>query len=521
MRAIFQWLALAPLLVFSGCRTLHSPPPPADSPAALSRAESDRAEALAHYSQALISQTTLGEAQNSLSHYRQAAAHDPSYLPLSLKVAVDYISRHDYTGAVAVLNQAFRHHPDSPEIQLVLGSLYQTQGKTREAIRAFRSAIRLAPERPGGYVRLATLHAVSLDRRNTLAVVDSGLARVKDPELLLDFCENAGRLYLVGKEAGSAALFFERILRRMPGREDIRELMARCHALEGRNREAIAEYQTLLKSHPDNSQLLVGLGELHEEEGEIALARDAFQRAMAGVPPEPMAFIRMAGLLLPDNPVEAIKLLDEATARFPTDVRVRVVLALFYMRVGKYGDAVDQFERVHNVIEKDEDAKRMVHPLFYYWYGGACDRAGRPADAERVMAKYLELNPGAPEALNTLAYLWAEQGRNLDQALEYVGRALLKEPKNGAFLDTLGWIHYKKGNYSLALENLVMALKKEGDDPTILEHVGDAHLALEQKGKALKMWWKSIRIEPGNNALREKMIRHGVEAGTLPPVKGK
>jgi tetratricopeptide (TPR) repeat protein len=137
------------------------------------------------------------------------------------------------------------------------------------------------------------------------------------------------------------------------------------------------------------------------------------------------------------------------------------------------------------------------------------------------MAKYLALNPGSAEALNTKAYLWAEQGRNLDQAMDYITKALVKEPSNGAYLDTLGWIHYKKGNYPLALKHLTLALKKEGDDPAILEHIGDTHLAMKQKSKALRMWWKSIRMGPDNKGLREKMIREGVDAGALPPMKRK
>lgn len=521
MRAILQWLALAPLLVLSGCRTLHSPPPPADPPAALSRADGDRAEALAHYSQALISEATQAEPRSSATHFRQAAAHDPGYLPLTLKVAVDHISSRDYPRAVEVLKQAATHHPDSFEIQLLLGSVYQVQEKPREAIRAFRSAIRLAPDRAAGYVRLATIHAVALDRRKALAVVDDGLDRVKDRTPILEFCESAGRLFLAGNDPDSAVLFLERILRQTPDREDIRELLARSYALGERTREAIAEYGQLLAKHPQSTQFLIALGELHEAEEDPAKAQELYRRALQGFPPEPMASIRLAGLLLPEHPAEAIGILDEAVARFPGDVRVPVVRGVFLMRLERYEEAVVQFERVYDLIGEDEGAARMVPPLFYFWYGGACERVGRFADAERGMEKYLTLNPGSPEALNTLAYLWAEQGRNLDQALDYIGKALLKEPDSGAYLDTLGWVHYRKGNYALALENLLRALKEEGDDPTILEHAGDTYLALKQERKALKMWWKSIRLEPGNKGLREKMIRRGVEAGTLPPVREK
>lgn len=519
MRAILQWLALAPLLVFSGCRTHHSPQTPDDSGFVLSRMDQDRAEALAHYSQALISEATLGEAQNGLAHFRQAAALDPSYLPLSLRVAVDYIARRDYTGAVSVLRQSAREHPRSAEVQLLLGSLFQSQGNTADAVRAFQFAIQLAPEKGDGYVRLATLYVVRQERQKALAVIDSGLVRAKDNAPLLELCDNVGKICIAGKDLRGAVQFFERIRRYKPEREEVRELLGGCYTLLGRFRDAAAEYDALMKKHPDSSRLLLLRGELFEEAGDLEQARQVYRRATTGVPPEPLAFIRLAGLEFDEDGGKAIRTLDEAVARFPDDVRIRLILAVFYMRLDRAEDAAAQFARVAAVVGRDEEAARRVQPSFYFWYAGMCERAGRQDDAERIMAKYLTINPGSAEAMNTLAYLWAEQGRNLDQAMDYISKALLKEPGNGAYLDTLGWIHFKKGNYPLAMENLTLALKKEGDDPAILEHIGDTWLALKRKDKALKMWWKSIRKDPENKGLREKMVREGVDARTLPPKK--
>jgi tetratricopeptide (TPR) repeat protein len=520
MRAIIQWLVLAPLLlVFLGCQSIRSLPSPVPSGSALSGADRALAEALAHYSQALIAEATLGESQAGVFHFRQAAASDPSYLPLNLKVAMDCLARKDYPGAAIFLNQTAKRHPDSVEVQLLSGTVFQAQGKTREAFRAFRAAIRLAPDRPEGYVRLATLQVVSLATRDALSVIDSGLARVKDKTSLLEFCETVGRIYLAGQDVANASLFFERIRRQSPERDEIREALGRCYIRLERNREAMTEYEALLKKHPGSSPVLMLLGGLYEEAGELDRAREFFQRATTGIPPEPQAFIRLASLQSEKNGEAAVKILDEAIARFPADVRVRVVQALLLMQRERYAEAVSRFEWVDHAIERDETAARLVQPFFYLWYGGACERAGRPADAERLVKKYLALNPDSPEALNTLAYLWAEQGQNLDQAMDFITRALQQEPDNGAYRDTLGWIHYKKGNPALALENLTLALKKEGDDPTILEHIGDTWLALKRQDKALRMWWKSIRLNPGNKGLRAKMIREGVSAAALPPSK--
>jgi tetratricopeptide (TPR) repeat protein len=519
MRAIIQWLVVAPILVFTGCQSFPSQPPPAASGAVLSGADQALAEALAHYSQALISEATLGETQEGLFHFRQAAAYDPSYLPLNLKVAMDCLARKDYTGAVCVLEQAAKRHPDSVEVQLLSGMVFQAQGKTREAFRFYRSAIRLVPDRPEGYVRLATLHAVGLATQDALSVIDSGLARVKNKDSLLEFCETVGRIYLAGQDARSAVLFLERVRRHNPERNEIREVLGRCYIRLGRNRDATAEYTALLKNHPDSSPILMVLGELYEEAGDTNRTREFFKRATTGIPPEPQAFIRLASLSFEKDDNAAGAILDEAISRFPDDVRVRVFRALLSMRRERYEEATSHFERVALIIERDEAAARLVQPYFYLWYGGACERAGRLDDAERLIKKYLVLNPDSAEGLNTLAFLWAEADRNLDQALDAITRALKKEPDNGAYLDTLGWIYYKKGNYPLAQEALTHALREEGDDPTILEHIGDAWLALKCPDKALRMWWKSIRMKPGNKGLRDKMIRGGVPAAALPPIK--
>jgi tetratricopeptide (TPR) repeat protein len=519
MRAIIQWLVVAPLLVFTGCQSFHSQPPPAASGTVLSGADHALAEALAHYSQALISEATLGEAQSGVFHFRKAVACDPSYLPLNLKVAMDCLARKDYTGAVCVLEQAAKRHPDSVEVQLLAGTVFQAQGKTREAFRFYRSAIRLAPDRPEGYVRLATLHAVGMATRETLSVIDSGLARVKNKTSLLEFCETVGRIYLAAQDARNAALFLERIRCHNPERDEIREVLGRCYIRLGRNREATAEYAALLKNHPNSSPVLMVLGGLYEEAGDTNKALEFFKRATTGIPPELQAFIRLASLSFEKDDNAAGAILDEAISRFPDDIRVRVVRALLSMRRERYEEATSHFERVAHIIERDEAAARLVQPYFYLWYGGACERVGRLEDAERLIKKYLVLNPDSAEGLNTLAFLWAEAGRNLDQAMDAITRVLKKEPDNGAYLDTLGWIYYKQGNFALALENLTLALKKEGNDPTILEHIGDTWLALKRPDKALRMWWKSIRLKPGNKGLRDKMIRAGVSAAALPPIK--
>ncbi|MEI8352643.1 MAG: tetratricopeptide repeat protein, partial [bacterium] len=105
------------------------------------------------------------------------------------------------------------------------------------------------------------------------------------------------------------------------------------------------------------------------------------------------------------------------------------------------------------------------------------------------------------------------------QALRHVTLALKQEPDNGAYLDTLGWIYFKKGDYAAAINPLARALKREGDSPTILDHLGDAWAAQKDQRKAVSFWRRSLKQDPANKAVREKLVQSGVDPGVLPFLK--
>ncbi len=516
MRAVIYCLALAPLLVLAGCGTVHYSSPPVTDGGSLSPSDSNRAEAMAHYSQALVSEVTLGEARSSLVHFRKASECDPSNFLLAVKVAVDFIGHKDYPGAVAVLKRTVPHHPESLELQLLLGTALQGMGNLDAARASFNSALRLAPGRHEGYVRLGVLHVLQGNPRKALRLVDAGLSRVKNTAPIVEFCVNVGQIYLTGGDAGNATPFVERAYRCNPGSDALRELLGRCYAADDRTRAAIAEFSALSEKAPKNSAYATMLGTLYERQEQWDKAQEAFKRAVGGYSPDPEAWFRLVALQIAKEPDAALATLEAWGKSCPADMKSYVFMALLYVQLERYEEALAQFERVEKEMEQDEAVARTVQPLFYFWYGEVCDKAGRSADAERLLKQYLSLCPDSPQALNALAYLWAERGRYLDQGLEYVTQALKAEPDNGAYLDTLGWICYKRGDFAGALRHLTRAARLEGDDPVILDHLGDTLARLGRQDKAIRMWRKSLERDPGQKAIREKLIQAGADKRKLP-----
>lgn len=95
-------------------------------------------------------------------------------------------------------------------------------------------------------------------------------------------------------------------------------------------------------------------------------------------------------------------------------------------------------------------------------------------------------------AMNNLAYILAIQGVNLDEALALAGKAVETDPDNGAYLDTIGWVFFKKERYAEALARLLQAEKLLPDDYEVQNHLGETYLKLNLKEKAVAVWERAL-----------------------------
>jgi tetratricopeptide (TPR) repeat protein len=507
MRAPLTWLAVVPLIFLVGCRTVYDRGASDRTRGAVQAEGTDLAEALAHYSQALIFESTLGGFDASLRHSRLAAEHDPSFLPMTLKVAAGYLTRKENDRALLVLNRAKIYHPESVEVRLLLGIVHQLSDHAVLAAREFNSAIRLAPARADGYVRLATLYAAEARLKKVLSTLDAALAKCRDHAVLSEFCDNMGRLYLQGGRPAEALQFFDRIRADQPDNPAIKELTARCRAALGDYRHAVTLLRELEASQPGNIKIVILLGEVYELQGDWVRAEECLIRGVQALPQDVMTWLQLANLQLRLSPDRALKTLREALTHNPGDISLRAFLARLYSRQQQFDAAIAEFEAIGRAAEKDPALARTLQPQFFFWYGTACEQGGRFQDAERLLERCIDLNPDFAQALNYLAYMWAAKNMNLDKAQEYVMRALKIHPEDGAFLDTLGWVYYQKGAFKESLTYLNKALDRMPDDPVIAEHLGDVWAALKNSRKAGRFWRLSLKQAPDNAAVRNKLNR--------------
>ncbi len=132
----------------------------------------------------------------------------------------------------------------------------------------------------------------------------------------------------------------------------------------------------------------------------------------------------------------------------------------------------------------------------YFARGAARERLGQPEGAEADLRRALTLSPEQPDVMNYLGYTWVDRGVRLEEGLAMLRRAAELRPNSGAVLDSLGWAHFKLGNYEDALGFLERAVELEPADPILNDHLGDAYWRVGRRVEARFQWRRVLTLEP-------------------------
>lgn len=226
-----------------------------------------------------------------------------------------------------------------------------------------------------------------------------------------------------------------------------------------RTAKAVEAVEAAIEAEPESASLQVLLGEVYLESGEADHAEEAYRKALELNPEEANAQLGLAILMRNRGELEpALKLLQSATALSPS-------------------------------------------ANHYFLTAGVLEQLGRGDEAIEALRLAVEADPGHTAALNNLAWLLAEQGTHLDEALSVAERARRLAGTASVF-DTLGWVRYKRGEYLQAERMFKQAIKRQ-PQPGYYYRLG---LVLEKSGKtpkALEAFQKSLQISDQSSVAEE------------------
>jgi tetratricopeptide (TPR) repeat protein len=184
-------------------------------------------------------------------------------------------------------------------------------------------------------------------------------------------------------------------------------------------------------------------------------------------------------------------------AKNPKSTELRIQLSEVYHRKGDLNNAIAVLQPARAAASKDPKLVMLV--------GSFLQEAGRYKEALAEYQHVLELLPDNPFVLNNLAFLLAESGGNLDEALQYAQRALGKSPGHPVLTDTLGWIYLKRGQKDSAVQTFSNLVRQEPKSAVYHYHYAMALLEKGDKQAARKEVENALTAQPDKDT--EQKIR--------------
>jgi len=148
----------------------------------------------------------------------------------------------------------------------------------------------------------------------------------------------------------------------------------------------------------------------------------------------------------------------------------------------------------------------LKDPGLLYTFAMSAEKAGHIDVMEKTLREILRKYPNDANSLNALGYSLADRNIKLSEAFNLISKAHQLSPKDSFILDSLGWVNFRLGKNSIALEQLQQAftMKPEAD---IAAHTGEVLWAMNRRPEAEDMWRQGQKIDANNPTLKETLKR--------------
>lgn len=548
-QALPKPLILVALMVLAGPAPARTQPVPRDIPEThylvgrLLEERGDDVEALAEYTAALRADTSaadievriaevsarLGETERSLEFAARALRHEPGHARALWLRGAALLNLDRPAEALASLEAAVAADSEQVDYWRTLARAAEQQDRIGEVSGYWRHIVQLDDSDGEAWFQLAAAEARLGHFQEADSLLDEAVAinPVRPGAIFLKgwIVENLGR-------REEAIELYRHHLQLHPGDQTARRRLVNQLVDAGRYDEAYREAVSVSRASPEDPEALQVEADLALRLGHDATARDLFDRMGAVAPDDPDVILQVVGVLARrGRGEEAVRRADAWAARHPGGLHGAMLAAQARSLAGRDDEAVAAARRVVSLAPDSLAPNALL--------AGILQSRKRYAEAESVWMEVqrrfpdrahvgLEIafcreqhgdlegavsaardalagDPEDAEALNFLGYLFADHDRDLSEAESLIGRALAKEPDNGAFVDSMGWVYYRQGRLEAARSELERAVRLSGGDPTVHEHLGDVYNGLRLFELAREQYRLSLQRDQGNQRVRSKL----------------
>ncbi|HSE31164.1 MAG TPA: tetratricopeptide repeat protein, partial [Pyrinomonadaceae bacterium] len=409
-----------------------------------------------------------GDVQNATAQVDEALKKDPrdrQALVLRARIRSIGAQPEGLKAALEDLNEVLHQEPNSrpglyfiAQTHFALGNVDQARNFAADLERAYpdylpAKLMNVQISVAGGDTKTAIAQATDLIERlnKTAPDTDSSpqlIAELKEKTLL---ARGTANLQLGDKPAARQDLEAARAA--APNDPEVYNGLAMLSLSENKRDEAIGLFEGALKVDATNFNALSGLTNLYAQSQELDKAHARIDQVLSSNPNKaPLHFLKAQIYGYQRNSQGAEAELRKALELDPNYLAAYSALGALFINSGQEERAIAEYRQILERRPDNSTAYTLIGMLEYARknYDAAIDN----------YRKALEKDQNAVIAANNLAWLYAVEGKgNIDEAVRLAQGVVQKNPRVAGFIDTLGWVYYKKGLHSAAVEQLQQAVK--------------------------------------------------------------
>ncbi|HEX9972360.1 MAG TPA: tetratricopeptide repeat protein [bacterium] len=518
--------------------------------------------AVEHFIRGCVSELR-NDYKTALLDFSESLLFDSSSATIYNKIAENYIRLKKFESAQKLLAAATKRFPDNVDTYRMLAAIYYSNRDFEGAERVYKKIIQLDPTNIESRYSLVTIYLTQGKELECAAeyekMIELGYGT---PEIRI----NVGNIYIEHKLFNQSEKIFTDFVKEFPDDERSYLAMAKLFIAKGDTSSAVNWYHKGLNNDPEfetcleelldlyrfqknwidaaslleqsiardvsNIQNHLRLGELYYQKGDTVAAVAEFNHVIELFPDDFRAYFSLASLYYQQEDWEPAEINFKKSIDLNKDFpRSWITLGLLYFRTQKLESAEEHFKQAVAALPDD--------PHINFLLGSVLNQRRKTDEAILHLENCLKLDPNYVDAMSTLAMIYDEKkvyqksdslyqaaikaqpdypllmnnysyslsvrGIKLNEAIELAKKAVAADSTNGAFLDTLGWIYFKQGDYQNALEYISRAIRYRDTSAEVMEHLGDVYEKLNDLENAHFYWRKALELDANRTEILEKL----------------
>jgi len=496
-----------------------------------------------------------GQTDRAIEEFKLTLVYDPNSAQVRTRLATEYLRKGMVSESLEQAKIAVEKDSRFADARVLLGSLYATLKVYDEAEKQFQDLMKLYPEKYDYALQYGALLAEQKKYEASAVVFKSVGENKSNNEGHLAYYY-LGRVYLEQKAYADAEKSFQKALTMKPDYDEAVIALGRLLEEKKQRTAVIKLFENYQDKHGPNVKIAEALGKFYLEDEEYKKAYHQYEFIENTDPSNLNIKVRMALILIEEKKLEhAAKKLKQILVQAPDSDKIRFYLGAIYEETQSSELAIEQFKKIPptsgfysesvahmaylyrqkskldmaiQVVEEGmENApqEEIMYTLYgslmhekkdyavalkklksiqskfpnsdqiQFFIGSLSDKLGNKDETIASMTKVLEINPDHIQALNYLAYTYAEDGVELKKAEVLSKKAVSLKSEDPYIQDTLGWVLFKQGRYDEAIKTLQVAHGLKPEESIISEHLGDAYYRAEMPSKARIMYLKALQSE--------------------------